>query len=105
MNDTLSSAVHCVSFTDHDMHVVEEHCRKSDAQAHISVAKWSAAAACTRVRCSCCGRYTECAEGELEAGTTASSTEQSRSIADRWNDMRHSSRQAAVPTEVHVTTT
>ena len=26
--DTLSSAVHCVSFTDHDMHVAEEHCRK-----------------------------------------------------------------------------
>ena len=24
--DTLS--VHCVSYTDHDMHVVEEHCRK-----------------------------------------------------------------------------
>ena len=26
--DTLSSVVHCVSFTDHDMHVVAEHCRK-----------------------------------------------------------------------------
>ena len=27
--DTVSSVVHCVSFTDHDMHVVEaEHCRK-----------------------------------------------------------------------------
>ena len=25
---SLSSAVHCVSYTDHDMHVVEEHCRK-----------------------------------------------------------------------------
>ena len=35
--DTMSSAVHCVYFTDHDMHVVEEHCRKSDAQAHTSV--------------------------------------------------------------------
>ena len=27
-SDTLSSVVHCVSFTDHDMHVVDEHCRK-----------------------------------------------------------------------------
>ena len=36
--DTLSSTVHCASYTDHDMHVVEEHCRKeSDAQAHTSV--------------------------------------------------------------------
>ena len=26
--DTLSSAVHCVSYTDHGIHVVEEHCRK-----------------------------------------------------------------------------
>ena len=43
------------------------------------------------VRRSCCRRYTECAEGELEAGTTASSTEQSRPIADKWNDMGHGS--------------
>ena len=35
--DTLSSVVHCVSYTDHGMHVVKEHCRKSDAQAHASV--------------------------------------------------------------------
>ena len=26
--DALYSVVHCVSYTDHGMHVVEEHCRK-----------------------------------------------------------------------------
>ena len=26
--DALYSVVHCMSFTDHGMHVVEEHCRK-----------------------------------------------------------------------------
>ena len=47
-----------------------------------------------------CGRYTECPEGELKAGTIVSSTEQSRSIADRWKWFEAQFRQAAVLTVV-----
>ena len=61
---------------------------KSDAQANTSVSGRQLQHALASTVASCCGRYTECEEGELEAGTTASSTEQSRSIADRWNDIR-----------------